>query len=213
MELKIKLLTAITVLLVSFACIPSASAIYGQNFPYVENFQGKFADAYYSNNDGCIYRDIFILPVEEFLINPPFYGYRTPGLNMSIYYANACTGEVIEGDQFQPIGSSDFQVRNDLTAATLNTTATFFNYATAENIKLDVEISWTATSPSEDFRLNNMLVDDQGCRAIQRYGDTIRSAAVSGSVTYNGTNLIGGTTLSPPEIGAARAGRVVIGCF
>lgn len=213
MERKIKLLGAITVLLASVACIPFTSATYAQNIPYVDIFEAKYALAYYSNVDGCIFREIWIFPAKELYINPPFYGYKMPTLDVSIQYGNGCTGEEIAGSAYLTIGSSDFELRNDFTAATLETTATLEDYFTGDNIELDISMTWAETSPKQHFNFNNMFTNGN-CRVMRRSGDTIRSATVSGSVMYNGTNLIGGPT-EGAEMGVLRTGMVVnsLPCF
>src|SRR5688572_26955170 len=84
---KIKLLAAIAILLTALASAPSASAA------YVVNFRGKIAYAYFNNTSGCFASEIYIFPVEEVLIEPPFYSSDTSGVDMLVFYGNNCTGE------------------------------------------------------------------------------------------------------------------------
>lgn len=208
MKLNIRILTAIAVSLASFVGVLSS---YGQNLPYVDIYQGKYAFAYYSGADGCIDRDIFIVPVEELYINPPFYGHKATFIDLSIYHFNVCTGEEIAGYTLEQIESSDFQIRNDFATATLNTTVTLFNSISSENIELDLNISWTEDSEKRVQPSAGMHLFPSGCRQILRRGDIWRKATVSGSITYNGTNLLGGP-LEDAEIGRHQPGRVLVGC-
>lgn len=211
MELKINPLTAITLLLASLACIPSASKVDAQNLPFVDQGRVKYAGAFYSNIDGCIAREISILAEEDRFINPPFIGSHYALIDVLIFYTDICLGEeLIAASDNRAIARSDFQVRNDLTSATLNTKVTIFNFATGEDIVLDVNMEWTGTSPREVSNFNHMFVHPD-CRQIERDEDAFRSASVSGSVTYNGTNLLGGP-VQDAEIGVIRTGTVVIGC-
>jgi hypothetical protein len=203
---KIKLLAAIAVLLTAFASAPSASAA------YVVNFRGKIAYAYFNNTSGCFGSEIYIFPVEEVLIEPPFYSSDWSYVDMLVFHWNGCTGEeLIAASGLTQIPSSEFQVANSLSSATLNTTAMLFNIVTSENIELDVNLNWTATSPRHSLNINNMF-NLPDCRIVSRYRDTFRLATASGSITYNGTDL----TLGPPdpvaEIGSTQTGRVFIGC-
>ena len=202
---RIKLLSVFAVLFFTFAGASPVSAA------YVVNFRGNVSFAYYQNTAGCFENEIYLFPIDERILEPPYYGLEWSYVDVYITYVNICTGEVlIDASELVQIPRSDLQIRSDLGSATLNSTVTVFNHATSENIDLTFDLAWTATSPRQTLHFNDMYNLPE-CRIVQRHHDTFRFAEVTGSITYDGADVSLGSP-EQAELGSLRTGQVFIGC-
>ena len=183
MKRTTKMMGATVIVLAGFLYTPAADPA------TVFAFRDKAVGAYFTSTDGCFENEVYVTAGNEVFRYPPFENSAQSLVDVFIIRIDSCNAaEVIFADGFRQLGASDFQVDSRLDTATLNSTVTAFNYATSENIQIDINLTWTATSPADSGNSVNHY-ERHGCLVTNQRRGTERRAVASGSVSYAGTNL------------------------
>jgi hypothetical protein len=157
------------------------------------------ANADFESTSGCIDTSVSFL-AEDVLVSanqrlgvkevsvPPDHA---SDLFLGIFRFDHCTNTVLT-DAFQPaipIADADFQIADDLSAASLNTTVSLVNYVDNSTLSVALHVNWTATEPG--FHEGGIGFSESEPGFMIRIGSagTVRDAEAAGSVTVGTENL------------------------
>ena len=162
----------------------------------------KSADADFETTSGCIDTGVFVA-AEDLLVATDQGGgekqVRVPkdhasDLFLGLFRFNHCTNTDVTTafESAIPIPDADFQIADDLSAASLNTTVTVHDDVTNADLSVALDVDWTATGPvtrEGGLQLKDTFPGQNPF--VIRIGDTgtRRDAQAVGSVTVGAENL------------------------
>jgi len=138
------------------------------------------ADFEFASDDACVVTQTHILFSEAVIFqsgSPPTV--QPPTTQVTIDYANACTGEVFEltGGTAQ----QSFQIAGDLGKASLIATVPVSDDSGTNNANVSVNVTWTANAPLQRVK-STTVTHDAGSLTVDRINVQARSADVVGPV-------------------------------
>jgi hypothetical protein len=171
--------------------------------------KAKSATADFESTSGCIDTGMHLFAADDLVATNQRLGVKevsVPPDHASEFFLgfdrfNHCTNTDVTGAEGRgPIADADFQIADDLSSASLNTTVTVHDFVTDTDLSAALDVDWTATGPAT--RESGLLLKDSvpGPDPFNiRIGDsaTLRDAQAVGSVTVGGENLT-----PDPSVGA-----------
>lgn len=176
----------------------------------VYHFRGKTASASFYTFDAasCIRTSVALNVYESRIKSAPGAGTETAWADVIIYHWNNCTSEESCSYGGANLSDGDFQVRGNLASATLNTEIELFDCFTGVPQTVPFAITWTGVGEVESGRSHSSY-HYPGYRYTSHSDGQSRYAAVSGSITIDGVNLIAGAE-SNGSLTSSRSGSVTI---
>lgn len=174
--------------------------------------KGLSAEAYFSSVDpsGCIVTDAAVFARDESTQNPP--GPGTPSSSVFLYISqyDYCNDlQLLYAEGFSELAITDFQISKNLQWAILNTTVNVYDYVSATNFDVYVDLTWTGIG-GLSRQNSHFHFHAPGCHVNSHFQGTARSADVSGSISDGVTNFTpdpgSGTMFS------SKSGDIYIGC-
>jgi hypothetical protein len=160
-----------------FASVPASAKVTSTSFKLRDrSLQADFEDA---TDDGCIVTLTHILFTEAVIFqsgSPPTV--QPPTTQVTLDYANACTGE-----SFELVGGTtqqSVQIAGDLGKASLIATVPVSDGA-GNNSNVSLDVTWTANAPIQRVKSTNVSHDAQTLE-VDHINVAARTADVSGSV-------------------------------
>lgn len=150
-------------------------------------FKGENAYATFYQYDGCNSTSVSVSAFTNITKSAP--GAPTDQMGAYLYYDNYnyCTGTYSSSSGESP--NATFTIDNQLKSASLKGTFALYDYYSGTTKTANVNLTWTGTG---DLFRNRSSYTYQTPTSLTRYrsnGEN-RDAAVSGSVTVDGTNVI-----------------------
>lgn len=164
--------------------------------------KGTSANAVFESTSGCIDTEVFFLADDTLVGADQRLGVtevsvpkdHASDLFLGIVRFNHCTNTDVTAAFVDalPIADADFQIADDLSSASLNTTVTLHDDVTNTPLSVALDVAWTATGPAT--REGGLVLSDSfpgPDPSIIRIADTgtRRDAQAVGSVTVGGENL------------------------
>lgn len=207
MKPTIRLLAVLSLVLAIFSQHTSASA--GGNF----KFRGEGASAIFSSADssGCVWTDVYVNADEGIFQSPPGKGNASSGVVLFISRYDACTDtQLLAAEGFSLLADPEFQVFGNLNSATLSAVVNVFDYVSATNFDVFIDLSWEG-SGSIIRQSSHSHFDAPGCKVNSRFIGSFRPAVATGSVSDGITNYTPEPSLGY-DIYQAKSGDLFIGC-
>jgi hypothetical protein len=162
-------------------------------------FKGHQASADFGSvsSDGCVYTDAYVSPFEN-LTSPDKVTSQT--VYVSIYQWNSCTGAMImSADNMDPnswMPAFTGTVQFDNQSASVNGTATMYDYSGNQAFTTTINVSWKGYGPSGTF-IDSSHYRSPGFLMSTHYTGVSQEAEASGVITdQSGANLASLATLN-----------------
>jgi hypothetical protein len=174
------------------------------------SFKGQTADAFFSSVDpsGCVFTEVGVFAVDGRVKET---GHPAVSSEAFIFISqfDACTDTLLlAADGSATLAPGEFQIDQQLTTASLNTTIEVFDFVSGTSFPVDVSVSWTGVGAT--FRIkDHFQIKTPGFKVNSRFDGTFREATASGTVSDGTTNF----TPEPAvfaELGSVKQGEVVI---
>jgi len=173
-------------------------------------FKGLAAGAFFDSVAGCVETSAAITAVNNRIktVGPPG---TTPSAFVSLMQFDNCSFTTL----LSAFGSTDlppgaFQIKKDLTTATLNTSIDVFDEVSNTTFPVDISVSWTGTG-TVTVSLSHNIFTAPGFRENFMSTGTSRPATASGSVTALGTNFSPSPAVPPfADLEDATVGDLVV---
>ena len=205
--MRTRLLAVVSLAFVLMALAVPARAAPAETLHF--RFQGQTAEAFFSSIEGCVATDVFVFAVDGSIKTGP--GRPTVESTASIFISqfDVCTGtELLAADGFAVLAPGEFQIDQQLTAATLTATIEVFDFVSGTSFPVDVNVSWTGFGDTFSQKQRSHFTAP-GFKANSRFDGTFRQATASGTVTDGTTNF----TPEPAvfaQLGSVKQGEVII---
>ena len=189
----------------AFAFSPSAPrAQAAPGTTTVFRFHGLSALAFFDtlSPDGCIETTVSVDGSQNTVNNQ-----RTSVADIFINQYDNCTGTILlaaEGSTLAP----DFQVRNDLTSAALNTSISVTDFVSGNTFNVSVNMTWTSTSATS-HELSTFHLHTPGFTENAHFNADFRTANASGTVSDGTTNFTSSQSVFAQTL-SAKTGDVTI---
>jgi hypothetical protein len=152
-------------------------------------FSGPSAVVSFVSTEGCITTDVSVFASDESLHDPP--GPPTPMsvANVMIDQFDNCTGAtLLSAFGEATLTDQAFEVKSQLTSATLNATVQVTDSITGSTSNVDVDLTWSSIGDLFQQTLHTH-VHTPGLISQSRSNGAFREAQASGSVSLGGVNL------------------------
>lgn len=170
-------------------------------------FKGESAYGSFYQYDNCSYTGLHASAYGGISRNEPGAPTAQTQAYLSYYSYNFCTGSYSSGSGF----SSDvnFSSSPSLNSASLSGAIPVYDYSTGSERTVNVDLKWVGTGDIARGR-NSYHYQSPSYSSISRSTGSYRDAAISGSVTLDGTNLIAGSSNSSASLASSTSGGVTI---
>ena len=153
-------------------------------------FKGPTANAFFDSVDvtGCVETQAFVQGVNTRIktVGPPG---TTPSAFVLLEQVDNCSFTILlSATGFTDLPPGAFQIKKNLTTATLNTSIDVFDVVSNSTFPVDISVSWTGTGTVTVSKIRNMFTAP-GFRENFMSTGASRAATASGSVTALGTNF------------------------
>jgi hypothetical protein len=142
-------------------------------------------------------------------------GSRTPEARgyLSVYRIDVCRGNalLLSASGSFPLEPGELTFKANLASATLTTTFLVFDYVSHTDKTVVVDLAWTATGPVWHGQ-DRVSFHTPGISFTNRQQGSGRSASASGSVLYDGSEMMSGPS-DDGMIAVARVGAISIETF
>jgi hypothetical protein len=175
------------------------------------SFAGQTADATFFSTDpsGCVSTEVFLLVTDgrsKSGSGPPTVA---PSAIIIVSQADTCTQTVlIAADGTAVLAPGQFQIDNQLTAATLTATIEVFDFVSGASFPLEVNVSWTGVGGLSSSK-THVHQTFPGFKVNRRDDRTFRDATASGTVSDGTTNFTPEPT-TEAELASVKNGEVDI---
>ncbi len=205
--MRTRLLAVVSLAFVLMALALPARAAGAETLHF--SFQGQTADAFFSSTQACVVTDVGVFAVDGRVKTGPGRPAVESTASIFISQFDVCTGtQLLAADGFAVLAPGEFQIEEQLTAATLTATIEVFDFVSGTSFPVDVNVSWTGFG--DTFTIKERFHQrSPGFRANFRMDGTFREATAAGTVTDGTTNY----TPEPAvfaQLGSVRKGEVVI---
>lgn len=204
--MRTRLLTVASLALVLLAlALPARAA--GAETLHVK-FKGQTAQAEFSSTEGCVETTAYVLAsVGEFKTDSGGREWGSAG-EVYLFQSDLCTQtQLLGGYGIEMLMPGEFQIDEEFTEATLNTTIEVTDRVAGRTIPLNVSVAWDGYGGtfSDDTRFHE---DSPELRVNFHLAGTFRQATASGTVTDGTTNF----TPEPAVTGyGTRLGSIKVG--
>jgi len=151
-------------------------------------FKGLTATAIFDSVAGCVETQAFIQGFSNRIktVGPPG---TTPSAFVSLFQFDNCSlTTLLSASGFTDLPPGAFQIKKNLTTATLNTSIDVFDSVSNTTFPVDISLSWTGTGTLTVSKNHNIFTAP-GFRENFMFTGASRPATASGSVTALGTNF------------------------
>lgn len=182
-------LVAVGLLGLALALPCRSDAAPGQTFHF--QFKGLSADAFFDSFDGtgCVETSAEITPFNDRSkmggSGPEVFS----AVSVSLFQYDSCSQTALfSAFAFVNLPAGAFQIKQNLSSATLNTTIDVFDGISGTTFPVDISISWTGTGPITASH-EHFIFRAPGFRQNFHLNGKSNPATASGSVTVGGTNF------------------------
>src|SRR6266545_541718 len=171
-------------------------------------FQGQTAQAEFSSTKGCVQTVVYVLATDGRFKTDPGGPEAASGGEVYISKFDVCAQtQLVDAFGFAVLAPDEFQVDEQLTAATLTATIEVSDFTSGTSFPVHVSVSWTGFGDtfSQDDRFH---LKTPGFKVNFHLDGTFRQAAASGTVSDGTTNftperalLTGNTRLGSIKVG------------
>ena len=151
-------------------------------------FKGLTANALFDSVAGCVETQAIIQALNTRIktVGPPG---TTPSASVALFQFDNCSFTLLlSAFGFTDLPPGAFQIKNNLTTATLNTSVDVFDTVSNTTIAVDISLSWSGAGTLSVSK-THALTTSPGFRENFMFTGSSRPATVSGSVTALGTNF------------------------
>jgi hypothetical protein len=204
--MRTRLLTVTSLALVLMVLALPARAAGAQTLHV--KFQGQTAQAEFSSTQGCLQTVVYVLATDGRVKTDPGGPEAASGAESYIFQSDTCTQtQLLSAYGFAVLAPSEFQIDQQLTAATLTATIKVIDVVSGTSIPVAVSVRWTGFGDtfSQDNRFH---LKEPGLKVNFHLDGTFRQATASGTVSDGTTNL----TPEPALLsGNTRLGSIKVG--
>ena len=198
------------VLAVAWGMAPSSMAS-SPGHVLLENPRGPLVNASWSYTNGCEDTQLFVNADNEIAHRVIVPGTWAGDAAVSFWHQDTCDSSQSFYGEKTSLQPGELVVSNQLDSAILKTVIDVTD-GNGNTFSVNVDLAWTGTGPIvRDHSFSNILYGG-GCRIIDHWKGTGRTATASGTVAYGGTNYAGLAPLQWAEIGDVITGSEVINC-
>src|SRR6266498_5224316 len=205
--MRTRLLTVASLALVLLAlALPARAA--GAETLHVK-FQGQTAQAEFSSAQGCVQTVVYVLATDGRFKTDPGGPEVASGGEVYVSQEDVCTQtQLVDAFGFAALAPDEFQIDEQLTAATLTATIEVSDFTSGISFPVHVSVSWTGFGDtfSQDDRFH--VKEAPGVWVNFHLDGTFRQATASGTVSDGTTNftpepalLTGNTRLGSIKVG------------
>jgi hypothetical protein len=173
------------------------------------SFTGLSAEAFFSSTEGCVVTDVGVFAMEGRVKTGPGRPAVESAAATFVSQFDVCTGtQLLAADGFAVLAPGEFQIDEQLTAATLTATIEVFDFVSGASFPVDVSVSWTGFGDTFSVK-DRFHLKAPGFKVNSRFDGTFREATAAGTVTDGTTNF----TPEPAvfaQLGSVKQGEVVI---
>ena len=147
------------------------------------------ADAFFQKTDGCIVSTFQVSVSATSLKVPSAPEQQQSMATLAMSRFNVCTGTpVLSAFGGAPVTSAEFQIAQDLSAASLHASMTLMDQS-GQSVLATIAITWTATE-SMSQGTSNFHTSAPGMRVNGHSHGRSRAALASGQIVVNGTAVL-----------------------
>ena len=205
MKTAIKLLAVFVLMLATFSQHTTASA------GGIQKSKAWVAYAQFSSVDpsGCILTTVDIFGEDLVVGSGP--GSASSDTQLTIYQYDACTDTVLlDAHGSASLADRDFRVSGNLDSATLNATASIYDYVSHSYFDVFVDLTWTGTGSLNHYN-DQSRWHSPGCNSINHFISAFRYEEASGIVSDGETDFAPAPSVSA-YIYSNKIGDVSAGC-